>query len=80
MVEHRDRATRFGFHYLRTLLENEGRRIEVINESDGNKEELIQDLITIITSFVARYYGQRRARGKTEAIIKELKNDNGHAG
>jgi predicted site-specific integrase-resolvase len=74
VVEHRDRATRFGFHYLRTLLENEGRRIEVINESEGDKEELIQDLIAIITSFVARYYGQRRARRKTEAIIKELQD------
>jgi predicted site-specific integrase-resolvase len=72
VVEHRDRATRFGFHYLRTLLENEGRRIEVINESEGDKEELIQDLMAIITSFVARYYGQRQARRKTEAIIKEL--------
>lgn len=45
-----------------------------------DKEELIQDLIVIIASFVARYYGQRRARRKTEAIIKELQNDNGHAG
>jgi predicted site-specific integrase-resolvase len=80
VVEHRDRATRFGFHYLRTLLENEGRRIEVINESEGDKEELIQDLIAIITTFVGRYYGQRWARRKTEAIIKELRDDNGHAG
>jgi predicted site-specific integrase-resolvase len=80
VVEHRDRATRFGFHYLRTLMENEGRGIEVINESDGDKEELIQDLIAIITSFVARYYGQRRARRKTETIIKELQDDSGHAG
>jgi putative resolvase len=74
VVEHRDRATRFGFHYLRTLLENEGRRIEVINEEDGDKEELRQDLIAIITSFVARYYGQRRAKRKTERIIQELQH------
>jgi predicted site-specific integrase-resolvase len=72
VVGHRNRATQFGFHYLRALLENEGRRIEVINENEGDKEELIQDLIAINTSFVARYYGQHRARCKTEAIIKEL--------
>ncbi len=76
VVEHRDRATRFGFHYLETLLESEGRRIEVINESDDDKEELMQDLIAIITSFTARYYGQRRARRKTEKLIAELR-DNG---
>jgi putative resolvase len=80
VVEHRDRATRFGFHYLKTLLENEGRRIEVINEEEGSKEELMQDLIAIITSFVARYYGQRRAKRKTAVIIKELRDDNGNAG
>ena len=87
VVEHRDRATRFGFHYLETLLENEGRRIEVINESAGDKDELMQDLIAVITSFTTRYYGQRRAKRKTELIIAELKdgnveleNDNDHPG
>jgi predicted site-specific integrase-resolvase len=72
VVEHRDRASRLGFHYLRTLLENEGQRIEVSDESEGDKKELIKDLIATITSFVARYYGERRTRRKTEAIIKEL--------
>ena len=72
VVEHRDRATRFGFTYLRTLLESQGRRIEVLNESEGDKEELMEDLVAIITSFVARYYGQRRAKRKTERIIQEL--------
>ena len=80
VVEHRDRATRFGFYYLRTLLENEGRRLEVINESEGDRDELMQDLIAIITSFVARYYGQRRAKRKTEKIIQELQHDAGDAG
>jgi len=80
VVEHRDRATRFGFHYLQTLLEMQGREIEVINEAEGNKDELMQDLIAIITSFAARYYGQRRAKRKTEKLIRELEDDNGHAG
>jgi hypothetical protein len=33
---------------------------------------LIQDFISIITSFCAKIYGQRRSRCKTEKIIKEL--------
>jgi predicted site-specific integrase-resolvase len=72
VVEHRDRPTRFGFAYIQTLLEKEGRQIEVINETQNDQEELRQDLILIITSFVARYYSQRRAKRKTEKIIKEL--------
>lgn len=29
VIEHKDRLTRFGFHYLETLLETQGRAIEV---------------------------------------------------
>ena len=72
VVEHRDRATRFGFNYIQALLGQQNRHIEVINEAENDKDELMQDLIAIITSFVARYYGQRRAKRKTEKIIEEL--------
>ncbi len=75
VVEHRDRSTRFGFSYIQTLLEHNGRKIEVINEVESDKDELMQDLISVITSFVARYYGQRRGKRKTERIIGELKSD-----
>src|SRR6185437_15421747 len=34
VVEHKDRATRFGFRYLETLLAQQGRRIEVVNLAD----------------------------------------------
>jgi len=73
VVEHRDRATRFGFNYIQILLEQDHRSIEVINDVEDDKDELMQDLIAIITSFVARYYGRRRAVRKTEKLIKELR-------
>ncbi|MBF0607640.1 MAG: IS607 family transposase [Magnetococcales bacterium] len=72
VVEHKDRFTRFGYNGYKTLLENEGRNIEVINGADNGKEDLIQDLVSIITSFCARLYGQRRCKRKTEKIIQEL--------
>jgi putative resolvase len=75
VVEHKDRLTRFGFTYIEALLRQRGRRIEVINEADGAKEDLIQDFISIITSFCARIYGQRRAKRKTEKILAELQAD-----
>ncbi|MHC5822694.1 MAG: IS607 family transposase [Nostoc sp.] len=37
------------------------------------KDELMQDLISVITSFVQRIYGLRRAKGKTEKLIADLK-------
>lgn len=72
VVEHKDRATRFGFRYLETLLSGQGRTIEVVNLAENNREDLLADLVSIIYSFAARLYGQRRAKRKTEAIVKQL--------
>lgn len=76
IVEHKDRLARFGVHYLECLLEKQGKKIEVINEVPSNsKEDLLQDFVSIITSFTARLYGLRRSRRKTEKIIKELSHE-----
>jgi len=72
VVEHKDRLTRFGFRYLETLLELQGRTIEVVNVAENDKEDLIADLVAIVYSFTARLYGQRRAKRKTERIVQEL--------
>jgi predicted site-specific integrase-resolvase len=72
LVEHKDRLTRFGFKYLELLMKMQGRKIEVINNIDDDKNDLIQDFISIITSFCARIYGQRRSKRNTEKLIKEL--------
>ncbi|MBT9130932.1 MAG: hypothetical protein DDT41_01228 [candidate division WS2 bacterium] len=71
-MEHKDRLTRFGFNYLKVLFEESGMEIEVINESQNDKNDLMQDFVSIITSFCARLYGLRRSRRKTEQLLKEL--------
>ncbi len=75
VVEHKDRLTRFGFKYIETLLEQQGRRLEVVNLADNGKENLLDDLVAIIYSFCARLYGQRRAKRKTEKITQELQSN-----
>lgn len=77
LVEHKDRLTRFGFNYIETLLERNNQRIEVINVATEEKEDLINDLVSIITSFCARIYGQRRTKRKTEQLINDLKAQKG---
>ena len=74
VIEHKDRFTRFGFNAYKVLLNNENRDIEVVNEAGDGKEDLLQDLVAIITSFCARLYGLRRCKRKTEKIIKELQD------
>jgi putative resolvase len=75
VVEHKDRLTRFGFRYLETLLELQGRTIEMVNVAENDKEDLIADLVAIVYSFTARLYGQRRAKRKTERIVRELQTE-----
>ena len=72
VVEHKDHLTRFGYDYIEQLLKMQDRRIEVINLAENGKEDLIQDFVSIVTSFCARLYGQRRSRRKTERLIAEL--------
>jgi predicted site-specific integrase-resolvase len=72
VVEHKDRLTRFGFRYLETLLRGQGRAIEVVNLAENGTEDVLADLTSIIYSLCARLYGQRRAKRKTEQLVKEL--------
>lgn len=74
VVEHKDRLTRFGFNYIQTLLAKNGIEVEVVNNVEGEREDLIQDFVSVITSFSARIYGQRRSKRKTEQLIRDLEN------
>jgi putative resolvase len=86
VVEHKDRLTRFGFHYLETLLRGQGRTLEVVNEADtetdNETEELLADLTAVLYSYTARLYGHRRAKHKTETVMRVLEageNEGEHA-
>lgn len=75
VVEHSDRFSRFGMNYIQRLLELDDRSIEVINNQNNDRDDLMQDFVSIITSFTARLYGQRRSRRNTERLIKELEGN-----
>ena len=69
VVEHKDRLTRFGFEYIKTLFPGE---IIVINEVEESEADLMQDFVSLVTSFCARIYGKRRSKRCTEKLIAEL--------
>ncbi len=69
VVEHSDRLTRFGFNYLNNLYHGE---IVIINEVIEDEQDLMQDFVSLVTSFCARLYGKRRSKRKTEKLIQEL--------
>ena len=76
VVEHKDRFSRFGFNAFQELLKTQGRCIEVINDSEDDKQDLMSDFISIVTSYCSRIYGSRRGQRKKEAIIAEIKDTN----
>ena len=73
IVENKDRLTRFGFNYIKTLLNSKGKDVIIVNQSDDDNTDLIQDLVSIIYSFSARLYGLRKKKSKKE-IMDFIKN------
>jgi len=76
VVEHKDRISRMGFNFLVILCETHRKEIEVINNVDTDEEDIIQDFVSIVTSYCAKIYGKRRSKRKTEKLIKELQDEN----
>lgn len=70
-VEHRDRLMRFGCEYVESALAAQERRILVIDETEL-KDDLVQDMIDVLTSFCARLYGRRAARNKAKKAVEGL--------
>lgn len=75
VIENKDRLTRFGFAYLETLLTKAGWEIIIINETENDENDLMTDLISVITSFCCRFYGLRRGHKKADKIKEELEKD-----
>ena len=77
VVAYRDRLTRFGFTYLKELFEACGVRVIVAfrEEPKDYYQELVEDLIAIVTSFAGRIYGKRSRKYKkvVEAIEQAVK-------
>lgn len=75
VVEHKDRLTRFGFNYLETWMRQRGVKIVVVNQVNDDREDLMQDFVSLVTSFVARLYGKRRSKRQTERLIEAARDD-----
>lgn len=72
VVEHKDRLARFGVNYMEKLLRMQGRELEIVNPVEDEKSDLMEDFVSIVTSFTARLYGLRRSRRKTEKLIEAI--------
>jgi excisionase family DNA binding protein len=74
LVESKDRLSRFGFDYLKSLAESYSASVEVVN-GDVKKDamqELVEDMISIVTIFSAKLYGLRSQKFRqVTGVVKD---------
>src|SRR6266540_3809492 len=68
MVEHRDRLARFGVEHLEAALSAQGRRLVVVDPGEPG-DDLVRDMIEVLTGFCARLYGRRGARNRAMRAV-----------
>ena len=74
LVEHRDRLMQFGTEYVEAALAAQGRRLIVADPAEF-KDDLVQDMIEVLTSFCARLYGRRSAKNKAIKALESIQNE-----
>jgi predicted site-specific integrase-resolvase len=77
VVTHRDRLCRFGFDLIERIITQGGKgKIVVLNKKETSpQEELVGDLISIITVFSSRLYGLRSNSIKRQIRQQTSEND-----
>lgn len=78
VVEHRDRLARFGVEHLEAALAAQGRRI-VVADPGETADDLVRDMMEVLTSMCARLYGRRGARNRAMRAVTATKRDPGAA-
>ena len=83
-ITDKDRLTRFGFNYLKEFFAAFGVQIRVLNGEDRKslEEEMVKDMLSIVTSFSGKLYGIRSAKRKkllanVRKVVKEKEEKSG---
>lgn len=71
-MKHRDRLARFGVEDLEAVLGAHGRQIVVADPGEIT-DDLVRDMIEVLTSMCARLYGRRGARNRALRAVTAAK-------
>ena len=90
VVEHRDRLGRVNTELVESALSAHGRRLVVLDDDEVD-DDLIRDMVEVLTWFCARLYGRRSARNRAlkavgcaqrdigpQAVVSAGRQDAGH--
>jgi putative resolvase len=74
VVEHRDRLTRFAFGVYEAFFNSYGVEIEFLDDGTEKtyEQELVDDMIMLMSSFSSRIYGKRSAENKKARKLAKL--------
>ncbi len=77
VVLDKDRLVRFGFELIENICKRHNVSIEIIDQTPKTGEqELVEDLIQMVTVFSCRLQGKRASKTKqTLKEVKKLEND-----
>lgn len=76
VVLYKDRLLRFGYELFENICDEFGTKIEIIDNTEKtDEEELVEDMIQIITVFSSRLHGKRSR--KTKELMLSLAEDGG---
>jgi hypothetical protein len=79
-VTHEDRLARFGAGWLRRLLAVPGAAVEALHpKAQGGREELLEDFISLVTTFAGRLYGMRPAAARRRLLAESDRCSPGRA-
>ena len=76
VVEHRDRLGRMNTELVEAALAASGRRLVVLDGGEVT-DDLVRDMLEVLTSFCARLYGRRSARNRAEKALRCAERDAG---
>ena len=68
-------VTRFGVSYIECLCKHIRCELVVVNQQENDRDDLMQDFVSVITSFCSRLYGLRRSKRRTELLIANLEHE-----
>ncbi|WP_376791688.1 IS607 family transposase [Thermoflexus sp.] len=71
VVEHRDRLARFGFERVEAALASAGQRVVIVEEGEV-KDDLVRDLLEMLTSACGRWYGRRSVRNRAQRALEAM--------
>jgi excisionase family DNA binding protein len=74
VINYKDRLIRFGYEIIEQLCELNNIQIEIINHTDDKtyEEELVDDVLSILTVYSSKLYGSRSHKHKKQ--LDDIKN------